>query len=62
MKISVGSQNKTKVRGVVDAVTLYPNLFISPEVKWVDVKVDLFGHPKSLKESVEGAIERAKQA
>jgi len=37
-------------------------MFHSAEIEGVDVKIDEFGHPKSLKETVEGAISRAKQA
>lgn len=62
MKINVGSKNITKVTAVRDAITLYPNLFKDAEVEGVDVKVELFGHPKNLKETIEGAVERAKQA
>jgi inosine/xanthosine triphosphatase len=62
MKINVGSKNKTKIRAVREAVLLYPNLFQKPKVMGVDVEVELYGHPKSLKETVEGAIARAKEA
>ena len=62
MKITVGSKNKTKVAAVRDAVALYPNLFPKPEVIGLDVKVDLYGHPKNLDETLKGAIERARQA
>ncbi len=62
MKITVGSKNKTKLQSVVDAVKLYPNLFQDADVVAVDVNVDLFGNPKNLEETVQGAIERAKAA
>ncbi len=62
MKINVGTTNKTKIQAVKDAVSLYPELFPAAEIIGVEVNVDLFGHPKNLKESVEGAIQRAKQA
>src|SRR6266436_10100524 len=62
MKINVGSKNRTKVQAVEDTVKLYPKLFHKPEVVGIDVKIDLFGHPKNIKETVEGAIERAKNA
>lgn len=61
MKIGVGSKNKTKVNAVAELLGDYP-MFKDAEVLGVDVKVEEFGHPKSLKETVEGAIERAKQA
>jgi inosine/xanthosine triphosphatase len=61
-RINVGSTNITKIQAVKDAVALYPNLFPNPEVIPVDVSVEQFGHPKSLTETIEGAIARAKQA
>ena len=62
MKINVGSKNKTKVQAVLDAVKLYPHLLPNPVVVGVDVHVDLFGHPKNLEETIQGAIQRAKEA
>lgn len=59
MKIHVGS---TKIQAVKDAVALYPELFPNPEIVGIDVNVELFGHPKSVKETVKGAAERAKNA
>ena len=47
---------------VKDAVALYPKLFSKPEIIGLDVDVELFGHPKNINETVEGAIERAKKA
>lgn len=62
MKINVGSKNKTKIKAVLDAVVLYPNLFPKPEIVGIDVRVDLYGHPKNIKETIQGAITRAKEA
>ncbi len=62
MKIHVGSKNQTKVMAVEEAIALYPKLFPKPEIRGVDVDIDLFGHPKNLKETVRGARERAKKA
>ncbi len=62
MKINVGSKNKVKVQAVKDAIALYPNIFIQPEIIGVDVNVELFGHPKNLKETIEGAKKRAQEA
>src|SRR5258708_21465293 len=62
VRIHAGSKNQTKVSAVKDAVKLYPNLFPTPEVFGIDVDIALFGHPKNIKETVEGAIERAKKA
>ncbi len=54
MKINVGSQDKTKVQAVKEAVELYPDLFKQPEIIGVDVVTDVLGHPKNLKESIGG--------
>ena len=62
MKINVGSKNQTKVTAVKEAVALYPSLFPNPEVIGVDIDVELYGHPKNIEETVNGAIERAKKA
>lgn len=62
MRINVGSKNQTKVDAVIDAVKLYPHLFPHATVVGVDVDIPLFGHPKNLEETVQGAIDRAKQA
>lgn len=61
MKVGVGSKNKTKVQAVADILLDYP-LFEDAEVIGVDVTVELYGHPKSLEETVAGAVDRAKQA
>ncbi|KKR50642.1 MAG: hypothetical protein UT84_C0009G0029 [Candidatus Curtissbacteria bacterium GW2011_GWA1_40_16] len=62
MKINVGSKNQTKIQAVKDAVILYPNLFPKPQIIGIDVNVELFGHPKSIKETIKGAVERSKNA
>lgn len=62
MKIHVGSQNKLKIQAVKDAVALYPKLFPNPKIVGLDVNVPLYGHPKNIQETVEGAIKRAKDA
>jgi inosine/xanthosine triphosphatase len=62
MKVNVGSQNQTKLDAVKDAIKLYPNVFSDSEVSGIDVKLEEFGHPKSLEEIVTGAIERAEGA
>ncbi|OGI95839.1 hypothetical protein A2917_01165 [Candidatus Nomurabacteria bacterium RIFCSPLOWO2_01_FULL_42_17] len=61
MKIGVGSKNKTKVGAVANLLGDYP-IFHGAEIISVEVKIDEFGHPKSLEETVAGAIDRAKQA
>lgn len=61
MKVGVGSKNQTKVNAVAEILRDYP-LFVSAEVNGMPVVVEEFGHPKSLEETVAGAIDRAKQA
>lgn len=62
MKIHVGSRNQTKTQAVVDAVSLYPQLFPNPRITAIEVSLDLYGHPKNLKETIKGAVARAKEA
>lgn len=61
MKIGVGSKNKTKVNAVAELLKGYP-MFDGAEVIGMDVKIEQFGHPKSLEETVAGAVDRAKQS
>lgn len=61
MKIGVGSKNKTKIDAVTEILRDYP-MFCDAEVEGVDVQIEQFGHPKSLEETVAGAVDRAKQA
>lgn len=62
MKINVGSKNEIKISAVKDVVTLYPRLFPNPEIVGVDVKIEPFGHPKDIKATIQGAMDRAKEA
>ena len=61
MKIGVGSKNKTKVRAVAEAFK-GSTMFGSADIAGIDVKIEQFGHPKTLEETVAGAVDRAKQA
>lgn len=61
MKVGMGSLNKTKLAALEAVLKDYP-LFASAEVVGVDAVTDVFGHPKSLEETIEGAIARAKKA
>src|SRR3989344_1950195 len=61
MKIGVGSKNKTKINAVAELLREYP-MFVGAEIAGVDVKIEQFGHPKTLDETVAGAVDRAKQA
>lgn len=62
MIITVGSKNKVKIAAVEEAISMYPKIFSSPEVTELDVGVKLYGHPKNIKETVGGAVDRAKRA
>ncbi len=61
MNVGVGSKNKTKVGAVAEILQDYP-MFAEAKVEGVDVQIEQFGHPKTLAETVAGAIDRAKQA
>jgi inosine/xanthosine triphosphatase len=61
MKVGVGSKNRTKVDAVAECLRDYP-LFLGADVEGVAVQVEEFGHPKSIEETVAGAIDRARQA
>lgn len=61
MKIGVGSKNKTKVSAVEEMLKEYP-MFKDAQVLGIAVRVEEFGHPKNIDETVAGAIDRAKQA
>ena len=61
MKVGVGSKNKTKVGAVAEILLDYP-MFEGVEVIGVEVQIEQFGHPKSLAETVAGAVDRARQA
>ena len=61
MKVGMGSKNKTKVAALEDMLRKYP-MFEGAEVIGVDAVTDVYGHPKSIDETVEGAIQRAKKA
>lgn len=61
MKIKVGSKNKTKVEAVAEVLGK-SKLFVGANVVGVEVVTEEFGHPKNLKATIEGAMDRAKQA
>lgn len=61
MKIHIGSKNQAKFDAVAEMVKEYP-LFFGADVVAIDVLVEIFGHPKSLEETVGGAEARAKAA
>lgn len=61
MKIVVGSQNEVKVNAVKELLCEYPHL-CDAEVTAVDVPSGVDEQPKSLEETVRGAMGRAKAA
>ncbi|HEY4963651.1 MAG TPA: inosine/xanthosine triphosphatase [Candidatus Saccharimonadales bacterium] len=61
MIINVGSKNRTKIEAVTNLVSGHP-LFKNVIVNGVEVDVEEFGHPKTLKDTIYGAKQRAKQA
>lgn len=59
MRITVGSKNENKIKGVTAAFLRYytqEKLIVTP----VTVAIEEFGHPKNLTETVEGAMNRAR--
>lgn len=61
MKIGVGSPNQVKINAVKEVVALYPDLK-DVEVLSVPVEIEEFGHPKSIEETMRGAVERARRS
>ncbi|MDO8601646.1 MAG: DUF84 family protein [bacterium] len=61
MKVNVGSKNKTKIDAVTE-VFKTSALFAGAVVEGIEVNVEQFGHPKTLKETVEGALNRSRKA
>lgn len=56
--IHVGSKNPTKIQAA-ENVFKNSNLFDSLDVRGVEVDIEEFGHPKSMKETIDGAKDRA---
>ena len=61
MKINVGSKNPAKIEAVAEIVKEYPNL-AHADVSGVEVSSDVSHQPKSLEETIRGAMNRAKNA
>ena len=61
MRVTVGSENQTKIEAVREALQ-ESSFFMNAEVVPMRVGVEQFGHPVSLAMVVEGAIDRARQA
>lgn len=61
MKIIVGSKNNVKIDAVKEILVEYPD-FKNSEVVSVDVSSDVSDQPKSIDETIKGAINRAKNS
>jgi len=61
MKIKVASTNPQKIKAVYDLVPLY-DFLVGSDVEGVNVNSGVSDQPKSLEETVQGAINRAKLA
>ncbi|MFA6355396.1 MAG: inosine/xanthosine triphosphatase [Candidatus Paceibacterota bacterium] len=59
MKIKVGTKNKAKVDSVIEIIEEYPHLKDS-EVEGISTLSGVSDQPKSLEETINGAINRAK--
>ncbi|MBI2278699.1 MAG: DUF84 family protein [Candidatus Brennerbacteria bacterium] len=61
MKVNVGSKNITKVQAVEEALSDFPE-FSSAEVIAMAVDSGVHKQPKSMEQTVQGAMNRAKNA
>ena len=61
MKITIGSKNKAKIDALKEILKEYPD-FSDAEIISENVSSDVFDQPKSLDETINGAINRAKNS
>jgi inosine/xanthosine triphosphatase len=61
MRFAVGSTNNTKIDAVTEALENSAH-FSDAKVFGTGVAVELYGHPKTLEETIAGARDRARQA
>ena len=61
MKINVGSTNETKIEAVRETLKDYP-AFSNAEIQGIKASSEVSEQPKSLEETIRGAINRAKSA
>ena len=59
MKINIGSKNRAKIEALSEILKEYPD-FLKAEIISKDVNSDVSDQPKSLQETVDGAMKRAK--
>jgi len=62
MKIHVASKNNVKIEAVSETIIQYPMLFVGSRVTGVKVRSNVPEQPKTLEETVQGAVNRAKAA
>ena len=62
MIINVGSTNPVKIEAVRETLVLYPRIFEDFKIRPIDVTSGVSEQPKSLEETIEGAMNRAKKA
>ena len=61
MKFNIGSKNKAKIDALKEILKEYPD-FLNAEVLSIDVDSGVSHQPKSLEETVDGAMKRAKNS
>lgn len=61
MKINVGTKNKAKIEAVIEILQDYPHLK-DYEIEGLEVTSGVSNQPKSLDETIDGAITRAKNS
>src|SRR3989339_288495 len=61
MKINIGSKNKNKIEALREILKDYPD-FCSTRVVSMEVSSDISAQPKSLDETIKGAMNRARNA
>jgi inosine/xanthosine triphosphatase len=61
MKINIGSKNKAKIGALEEILKEYPD-FLNAEIVSKDVNSDISDQPKSLDETIKGAMNRAKKS
>lgn len=61
MKINIGSKNKAKIDALIEILKEYPD-FLNSEIISKDIDSGVSHQPKSLEETVDGAMKRAKNS
>jgi len=61
MKINIGSKNKAKIDALSEILKEYPD-FLSAEIIYKEVDSGVSHQPKSLEETIDGAMKRARNS